>query len=98
MNQYTYQPCNPKALLIYDVMHLFIPTDSDEREVELYSHSQGDWQELKHKHGLLWTIPTEILSGGRRCGNGYVYIDNPPKTPYDLWQWATGMGYIPQEV
>lgn len=98
MGTLTYQPVNKRALQIYDVMHLLIPTNDDERGVVLYSHSQADNERLKHKSGLLWTIPTEILSGQISIVGGYQEIDKPPQTPYDLWQWATGYGYLPKEL
>lgn len=98
METLTYQKVNKKALQVYDTMHLFISTDSDETDVQAYSHSQGDWEILKHKSGLLWTISTELLDGKIRQGRGHMVIDNPPLTPYDLWQWATDIGYLPQDL
>ena len=93
-----HRPVNRKALQLYHCLHLFIPSDGDEEDVRVYSHSQGDWEELKHQKGWLWTIPTEILEGRISHYGGYAIIDNPPQTPYDLWQWATRYGYMPTEL
>jgi len=98
MNPFAHLPVNKRALQLYDVMHLLIPDDGDENDVAVYNHSQGDWNVLKSKSGLLWTIPTEILDGCIPTPRGYKLTDNPPQTAYQLWQWATGMGYLPEQL
>jgi hypothetical protein len=86
---------NTKALQIYDVFHLFIPEYGDETNVQVYSHSQGDWEILKHKRGQIWTLPTSLFSD-------YNFIWNHEGwenwTPEDWWQYATGVGCLPKTL
>ena len=86
------------ALQIYHCFHLFIPEGGDERDVQIYSHSQGDWEILKHKKGLLWTLPISLLDGRIENGKHTTCLQNKLDTPEDLWQFASGYGFMPVEI
>ena len=85
---------NIKGLKVYDAFHLFIPKGKDERDVECYDHSQGNWEILKHKKGQMWTLPTRLFNDPNFTLNhpGWEHW-----TAYDWWQYATAMGYMPQD-
>jgi len=88
-------PINTKALQIYDVFHLFIPEYGDEENVQVYSHSQGDWEILKHKRGQLWTLPTSLFSDPNFTWNHPGWEN---WTPEDWWQYATCYGIMPKTL
>jgi len=83
------------GLRTYHVFHLFIEKDEDERNVKLLSHSQGDWDRIRSKQGLIWSIPTDIFDDP----NFYLnYPDYEKWSAKDWWEWAVGQGYMPREL
>jgi len=69
--------------------------DGDARNVYAYSHSQGDWEILKHRQGLLWTIPTKLFNDRNFIASQEGWQDWEAK---DWWQYATSFGYMPYQL